>query len=92
VKTIALRGEGVPDLIEAIADHRQYLEASDELDRRNRVRLANELEHILRDELTKRLLDKIDQGALADLMAQVLARQLDPYTAAQRLIKGDSHA
>jgi LAO/AO transport system kinase len=91
IKIIALRGEGIPDLMEAIADHRQYLETSAELAHRNRVRLANELEHILRDELTNRLLDKIDQGALADLMAQVAARQLDPYTAAQRLITGDHH-
>ncbi len=91
IKIIALRGEGIPDLMEAIADHRQYLEASAELTHRNRVRLANELEHILRDELTNRLLDKIDQGDLADLMAQVAARQLDPYTAAQRLITGNHH-
>ncbi len=91
VKTIALHGEGIPELMEAIANHRQYLEASDELARRNRVRVANELEHILRDELTSRLLDKIDPAILADLMAQVTARQLDPYAAAQRLITGDSH-
>jgi len=91
VKTIALHGEGIPELMDAITSHRQYLEASDELSRRNRVRVANELEHILRDELTNRLLDKIDQGALADLMAQVTARQLDPYAAAQYLITGDNH-
>jgi LAO/AO transport system kinase len=92
VKTIALQGDGIPELMDAIADHHQHLVATHELARRNRVRLANELEHILRDELTNRLLDKIDQGDLADLMAQVAARQLDPYTAAQRLINGDSHA
>ena len=91
IKTIALRGEGIPDLMKAIADHRRYLETSDELAHRNRVRLANELEHILRDELTNRLLDKIDQAALADLMAQVTDRQLDPYTAAQRLMAGDDY-
>jgi LAO/AO transport system kinase len=92
VKTIALHGDGIPELMGAIADHRQYLEATDELARRDRLRLANELDHILRDELTNRLLDKIDQAALADLMAQVVARQLDPYTAAQRLMARDRHA
>jgi LAO/AO transport system kinase len=92
VKTIALQGDGIPELMGAIADHHQHLVATDELARRNRIRLANELERILRDELTNRLLDKIDQRALADLMAQVAARQLDPYTAAQHLINGDSHA
>ena len=63
-----------------------------ELARRNQARLANELEHILRDELTKRLLDEIDQNILAELLAQVASRQLDPYTAAQHLMAGNSHA
>jgi LAO/AO transport system kinase len=91
VKTIALRGEGVPQLIQAIAGHRRYLETSQELLRRNRIRLANELEHILRDELMGRLLDQVDQSRLGRLMAQVVARELDPYSAAQCLITGDSH-
>jgi LAO/AO transport system kinase len=92
VKTIALRGEGIPELVDAIASHRHCLEATGELARRNQIRLANELEHILRDELLNRLLDKIDQSSLADLMTRVAARQLDPYSAVQRLIAGDSHA
>jgi LAO/AO transport system kinase len=92
VKTIALQGDGIPVLMSAIADHHQHLVATQELARRNRVRLANELEHILRDELTNRLLDEIDQGDLSALMAQVAARQLDPYTAAQRLMAGDNDA
>jgi LAO/AO transport system kinase len=92
VKTIALRGEGVSELMTAIAEHRRYLEATEELARRNRARLANELEHILRDELTNRLLDQIDRGALADLLAQVAARQLDPYSAVQQLIGDNDHA
>jgi LAO/AO transport system kinase len=91
IKTVALRGEGTPELVQAIADHRHYLETSQELARRNHIRLANELEHILRDELMGRLLDRVDRASLAGLMAQVTARQLDPYSAAQRLIAGDRH-
>jgi LAO/AO transport system kinase len=92
IRTIALQGEGIPELIRTIADHRYHLEATGELVRRNRTRLANELEHILRDELTKRLLDEIDQNILAELLAQVATRQLDPYTAAQHLMADDNHA
>lgn len=86
VKTIALRGEGIPELIKAIANHYHFLNASNELARRNRIRVANELEHILRDELMSQLLDKIDQKTLADLMVRVTARELDPYTAARQLL------
>jgi len=90
VKTVALRGEGIPELVQAIADHRHYLQSSQELARRNRIRLANELEHILREELMSRLLDQIDQANLSALMARVVARQLDPYSAAQLLVTGDT--
>jgi LAO/AO transport system kinase len=88
VKTIALRGNGIPELVQAIAAHRRHLETTRELDRRNRTRLANELEHILRDELMKQLLARVDPSILADLMRQVADRRVDPYEAADRLITG----
>ncbi len=91
VKTIALRGDGIPELMQAIADHRRYLESTNELARRNRTRLANELERILRDELMIRLLDQVDQASLARLMERVVAREIDPYTAARQLMTGDNH-
>jgi LAO/AO transport system kinase len=91
IKTVAVRGEGVPQLVEAVAAHRAFLETSRELERRNRVRLVKELEHILRDELMDRLLAGVDRAALAELVAEVAARRLDPYAAAERLVAGDRH-
>jgi LAO/AO transport system kinase len=88
IKTIAARGDGVLDLVRAIADHRRYLEATGEMARRNQVHLVNELERILRDGLMDRLLSQIDQARLASLMAQVATRELDPYAAAHQLLAG----
>jgi LAO/AO transport system kinase len=88
IKTIAARGDGVLDLVRAIADHRHYLEATGEMARRNQVHLVNELERILRDGLMDRLLSQIDQARLASLMAQVATRELDPYAAAHQLLAG----
>ena len=87
VKTIALRGDGVPELIQAIDDRCQYLETTQELARRNWIRLVNEMEHILRDELMTRLMDQVDQASLTDLMAQVAARELD-FSTAERILAG----
>jgi LAO/AO transport system kinase len=88
IKTIAARGDGILDLVRAIADHRRYLEATGEMARRNQVHLVNELERILRDGLMDRLLSQIDQASLASLMAQVATRELDPYAAAHQLLAG----
>jgi LAO/AO transport system kinase len=88
IKTIAARGDGILDLVRAIADHRRYLEATGEMARRTQVHLVNELERILRDGLMDRLLSQIDQASLASLMAQVATRELDPYAAAYQLLAG----
>ncbi len=88
IKTIAARGDGILDLVRAIADHRRHLEATGEMARRTQVHLVNELERILRDGLMDRLLSQIDQASLASLMAQVATRELDPYAAAHQLLAG----
>jgi len=86
IKTNALQGEGIPDLVQAIADHRQYLEASQELQRRDWVRVMHELEQTLYQALMKRLLDGIDPAHLTNLLARVVAREIDPYAAVRQLI------
>jgi len=86
VKTCALVGEGIAELVEAIAHHRQYLETTQELGLRDLTRLVNELERIVRDDLMKALLNGIDQVSLSDLVARVVAREIDPQTAARQLI------
>ncbi len=88
VKTIAARGDGILDLVRAIADHRRFLETTGEMAHRNQMHLINELERILRDGLMDRLLSQIDQASLASLMAQVATRELDPYAAAHQLLAG----
>jgi putative protein kinase ArgK-like GTPase of G3E family len=79
-------------VVRAIGDHYRYLETSEELAGRNRARLAGELEHILRDELMARLLDNLDEDTLARCVAQVAAREIDPYTAARHLLASTTHA
>ena len=86
VKTNALQGEGVPDLMQAIADHRHYLEATHERQRRDWMRVMHELEQTLYQALMKRLLDGIDQTHLTSLLARVAAREIDPYAAVRQLI------
>jgi LAO/AO transport system kinase len=55
VLTVAERGDGVGELVEAVAAHRDHLASSGELERRRRLRAAREVEEIaladLRDEL-----------------------------------------
>jgi LAO/AO transport system kinase len=87
VQTVALRGTGIPELWAAIERHRAYLSTSRSRQAHEQARAQEEIEAILRHELTARLLASLAPGELSTLAAQVARRELDPYTAAQRLLE-----
>ncbi len=88
VKTVASRGEGIPELMDRLDEHWSWLESSGELARRRTARAVSEIEAIAVTALRERLGD-LHQGALLDtLAAEVVAGETDPYAAADRLVEG----
>jgi LAO/AO transport system kinase len=85
-KTVATRWEGIAELADAILAHRAHLEATGNLAHRERERAAAELETIVQQVSLRRVLAHTDPAQLAALIDQVVQRELDPYTAAQRLV------
>jgi LAO/AO transport system kinase len=86
VKTVAQTGEGIPDLVDAIARHRQRLESADELEVRRRKRARDEVEAIAVTALRRRFGDLHGHADLDALAQAVSVGAIDPYTAADRLI------
>jgi LAO/AO transport system kinase len=86
IKAVASRGEGVEELVSAVAAHRAWLESSGTLQERRRRRAAGEIEAIALRSLRARMGDVRGGGRLADLADAVLARSLDPYAAADALL------
>ena len=86
LKTVALRDEGVDQLLQAIEGHRDYLHASGEFQRREEERARNALVHILQAAVLRRLTNQVPARQIQDVVAQVASRDLDPYTAAERLL------
>ncbi len=87
IKTIALKGDGIDILIEAMTAHYAYLIKSGGLIERNRTRLMNELEARLQSELLKRLLARTPDELLSDIVTKLVDRTLSPYNAIQLLLK-----
>jgi LAO/AO transport system kinase len=85
-KTVATRREGIGGLAESIQAHRAHLEQTGGLAWRERARAAAELETIIQQESLRRVLDHADRARLAALIDQIVQRNLDPYTASQRLL------
>ena len=86
-KTIATRGEGVPALLEAVKAHRAHLGETHTLNLRERARVEDELHAILGHLLMHRLMARVPPGELEQVINRIVARELDPYTAAEALLQ-----
>jgi LAO/AO transport system kinase len=86
VKTVAQSGEGIADLVDAIARHRERLASAGELDSRRQRRARDEVEAIAVTVLRRRFGDLHGHADLDGLALAVSAGAIDPYTAADRLI------
>jgi LAO/AO transport system kinase len=86
VKTVAVRGEGLDEVIEAVDKHRAWLERSGELERRRRRRVRDEIEAIAVVALRERFADVHGDARLDILAGRVLSGEFDPYAAADEII------
>jgi LAO/AO transport system kinase len=78
VRTVAVRGEGVDEVVEAVDRHHAWLETSGRLDARRRLRAADEIEALAVTALRQRF-DGLRDGAILDELAgRVVAGELDP--------------
>jgi LAO/AO transport system kinase len=88
LKTVAARGEGVDEVVEALQKHHSWLEETGELHRRRLRRAADEVESIAVTALRSRMGDLRTGHGLDDLAAEVVDGRCDPYAAADRLVAG----
>ncbi|HET6817715.1 MAG TPA: methylmalonyl Co-A mutase-associated GTPase MeaB [Mycobacteriales bacterium] len=88
VKTVAAKGEGVDELVDALDKHRSWLAESGRLDARRRLRAADEIESIAVASLRERMGDLRGGSLLDQLAGRVVAGEIDPYSAADELVAG----
>ena len=87
LKTVAMSGEGVTGLVEAINQHSKYLKDSDGLGKAKDDRLRSEVL-----EAAKQYFEEISLKEIASsemfrrIMKQVEANRIDPYSAGRKLV------
>jgi LAO/AO transport system kinase len=87
VRTEASKGEGVDDLVEKLQEHRAHIEQEGTLEERRRRNLTNEVMQLATVRLRRRLEESIrEDDSVAELFEQVVKRELDPASAAARLL------
>lgn len=91
LRTEAARGEGVDELAAKIAEHRAFIESEGTLATRRARNLRAEVLGIATARLRRKLEVAIeDDPRVADLLAKVVRRELDPASAAAGLLEGEN--
>ncbi|GAB2811811.1 methylmalonyl Co-A mutase-associated GTPase MeaB [Actinoallomurus bryophytorum] len=88
VPTVAVKDEGVADVIGRLDEHLSWMEDSGELGRRRRTRARDEIEAIAVTALRERMGDLHGHQRLDVLAEKVLDGSCDPYAAADELVAG----
>jgi LAO/AO transport system kinase len=88
--TTAINNTGIAELADAIERHRGFLESSGRLEKARLERARRQLLALAREELLARVLASAEgNGRLDELVEAVAKREVDPHTAAERLIAAD---
>jgi LAO/AO transport system kinase len=88
VKAEASRSEGIEELAEKIAEHRAHIEQEGTLAERRRRNLMNEVLALAAARLRRRVeASAREDPAVQELLDEVVARRLDPASAAARLLE-----
>jgi LAO/AO transport system kinase len=88
IPTVGTTGEGVPDLWNAIREHRAFIENNNVLTARREFRLREELREIVARRLELRARELCTGERWEDLQQQVLDRKIDPWSAADEMLQG----
>jgi LAO/AO transport system kinase len=88
IRTEAVRGEGVPELAEKLAEHREHIEAQGTLSERRRRNLMNEVLSIATFRIRRELEESVREDAdVQELLDRVVSRELDPASAATTILE-----
>jgi LAO/AO transport system kinase len=88
LKTIALTGEGVPQLIEKLEEHRQFLKKEIE-HKKSLLRAEAELIEAIKEKAATSIIEELrKEGKFEELLHQILEKEIDPASAAEKLLRG----
>jgi LAO/AO transport system kinase len=87
-RSIAIEGEGIPELAGAIARHYDFLRQTGDWELRDRYRLQSELENLLQETLVNRWRTTVPEDDYQVVLNDLVARRISPYLAIDRLLNG----
>jgi len=92
LKTVASKGEGIDELLDAIESHRAHVEETGTLEQRRARNLRSEVLGLATARMRRELEGRIGEDPeVAKLLERVVSRETDPATAASQLLEMSRH-
>jgi LAO/AO transport system kinase len=89
LRTAGAMNEGISELADALEEHRAYISQGDVRARHRRDQARHQVLTLARQRLIDRVIvEHGNDGVLAELVERVASHEIDPYSAADRLIAG----
>jgi LAO/AO transport system kinase len=87
LKVVAAKDQGVDELVEAVEQHRTFLDTTGQRKVKERTRAAMQFVALLRERLLRGALAKLERerGRLDEVASRIADRQADPYALAEEL-------
>ncbi|SHI07566.1 methylmalonyl Co-A mutase-associated GTPase MeaB [Sporanaerobacter acetigenes] len=87
LKVSAGKNKGIDELLDKLIEHKDYLESTGELEKRRNRNTKLEIVKLVEEELMEMILSKTrEEDILDELSSQIVSRNLDPYTAKDKII------
>jgi len=86
-RTVAARGEGLPEVLERIRAHGVWLRAHGGLERKARERAKLRFHGLLAEEASRRALQRLGAESVESLLQAIAQRRMDPYAAVAEALR-----
>ena len=92
LKTVAVKGEGIAQLVDAFWSHRQYQMDSGQFKAHNSEQTFRFVRSLVMEMAADQIFENAkDSDAYQTLLSKLNKRKIDPFTAAEKLVKGLPH-
>jgi len=88
VKTVASAGSGIEELAAAIASYENYLRENNLAQKKSVENWQERIVEMLRDAMLEKARERLGDGNLARLAAEVAEHKRDPYTLVEEIVAG----
>jgi LAO/AO transport system kinase len=83
----AVNGKGIEEIVDAMIEHKKYLISNGQIEHRRQERARLELTEVIEHSLRLHVNEILDNGHFQNLAAALAMRQIDPYSAAEEVVK-----